>query len=247
MWTVKEQQVHEIFVRKYKESKKSSEKPIGKTIILYNVPPYAATKESLLNLFNPFGRVDNVMLETEDNNEHNTRYTISSKFFRKASAFKFLRACIVFKKSSSVDAVMSAGFTLPYRKEIDFDSGVSKWITINNKKSNVDIKEMQLEIDEYMRHYDKVKEALNQQTEDDGWTLVGRNGFKQHESVVHRLEEKVEYQKKKARKNLQQISGPYGFEARETKKQELIELSKKFEEDKFKLRIMRRNRKFKPY
>jgi len=220
-------------------------------LLVLNIPPYA-TKESLENVFNVAGDVEDITLIDDYTNEHKTKYNIPSKFFMDSVPFKFLIGFIVFKKSSSLDAIFSLSDLPPMTETL---TGIEKWMNEHNKKI-VNINDMQLEIEDYMKHFDKLVEAENNQDtpdaeDDDGWIQVGKKGtyagFKQSETVVHRLEEKLQSQRKKARKNLQQISGLYAFEARENKKQELTELRKKFEEDKSKLQAMRHNRKFKPY
>lgn len=247
---------HQIFIKKYRSEKKSSNKPVGKTIVVLNIPPYAS-KESLRNVFSAAGDVDNITLIDSYNNEHKTKYSIPSEFFHDAVPFKFLIGFIVFKKSSSVDAVFALN-KLPslcgQNEIVENFTGVDKWIAEHNKRI-VDPEIMQKEIEEYMKHYDKIKAAEesqdNTEVDEDGWIQVGKKGhyagFKQNESVVHRLEQKLENQRKKAKRNLQKITGLYAFENRENKKKELLELRKKFEEDKSKLEVMRQNRKFKPY
>lgn len=204
-----------------------------------------------MKVFNAVGDVENVTLIDEYSNEHKTKYNIPSKFFNDSIPFKFLIGFVVFKKSSSLDAIFSLNDLPPITEMI---TGIEKWTNEHNKKI-INVNDMQLEIEEYMKHFDKLVEADNNldntEADEDGWIQVGKkghySGFKQSETVVHRLEEKLQNQRKKAKKNLQQISGIYAFEARENKKQELVELRKKFEEDKSKLLAMKQNRKFKPY
>ncbi|CAG9807969.1 unnamed protein product [Chironomus riparius] len=243
-----EKDAHEIFLKKYRSEKKSSSKPSAKTLLVLNIPPYA-TKDSLLNVFKSVGDVENITLIDDYSNEHKTKYNVPSKFFNDTVPFKFLIGFIVFKKSSSLDAIFSLTELPPMAETL---TGIEKWTDEHNKKI-VNYNDMQLEIEEYMKHFDKLLEAEKNQdntdADEDGWIQVGKKsgGFKQSETVVHRLEEKMQNQRKKAKRNLQQISGIYAFEARENKKQELIELRKKFEDDKSKLQAMRQNRKFKPY
>ncbi|XP_070503657.1 ribosomal RNA-processing protein 7 homolog A isoform X2 [Chironomus tepperi] len=216
-----EKDAHQIFMKKYRSDKKSSNKPAGKTLLVLNIPPYV-TKESLMDVFNVIEDVDTITLIDDYSNEH---------------------------KTNSLDTILTLS-DLPPMNETP--AGIEKWTVEHNKKI-ININDMQSEIDEYMKHFDKIVDNNQDNTEadEDGWIQVGKKGhyagFKQSETVVHRLEEKLQYQRKKAKKNLQQISGIYAFEARENKKQELIELRKKFEEDKSKLQAMKQNRKFKPY
>lgn len=259
-----ESTAHSIYVKKYRSDKKSARKPIGKTLIALNIPPYADEK-SIARVFSKIGEVENVILIENFTNEHKTKYQIASEFFNDKLPFKFLIGFIIFKKSSSVDNLINLkNFSLPplSTKENPVLTGVDKWTAEHNSRF-IDPEEMQKEIDEYMSHYDKVKRAENENQnngdddeDEEGWTTVGKKGnfagFKQNEAVVHRLEQKIESQKKRAKdmlkKNFQRVSNTlYAFESREGKKQELIELRKKFQDDKAKLQAMRQNRKFKPY
>jgi ribosomal RNA-processing protein 7 len=225
------------------------DKPVGKTLTVLNIPPYA-TEESIEKVFSIAGQVEKVTLIDSYKNEQKTKYQVPSKFFNDQRPFKFQIAFVVFKKSESLDLILRCK-DLPSlnSKESPVLTGVAKWTEQYNKRT-VNIEEMQSEIDNYMKHYDKVKKAEEMQEDegdDDGWVTVGKKGnvasFKQKESVVSKLEKKLQDQRKKA-KNLTNF---YSFEHRETKKQQLMELRKKFEEDKLKMNSMRQNRKFKPY
>lgn len=239
---------HNIFIRKYRSEKKSIDKPIGKTLTVLNIPPYA-TEESITRVFSVAGLVQKATLIDSYKNEHQTKYQIESKFFNEQRPFKFQIGFVVFSKSESLDII----FRLDELPAINSEehpvlTGVAKWTDQYNKRS-VDPVEMQKEIDDYMKIYDKVKKAgdVQEEADDDGWITVGRKGqnagFKQKESVISKLEQKIKDQKKKT-KNLTNF---YSFELRESKKQQLIDLRRKFEEDKLKMNSMKQNRKFKPY
>lgn len=256
-----EKSSHSIYVKKYRSEKKSARKPIGKTIVALNIPPYANEK-SISNVFSIFGEVQNVILIDSFANEHKTKYELPSKYFKLKLPFKFLIAFVIFKKSSSVDILFNqkTDLTLPplSSDKEPLLTGVAKWTAEYNSRS-IDTEEMQKEIDEYMLHYDKIKRAeeINGEDEadDDGWVTVGKKGhyagFKQNETVVSKLEQKIEAQKKNAKQmlksNYKRASGIYSFQFKEGKKQELLELRKKFQDDKAKLQAVRTSRKFKPY
>jgi ribosomal RNA-processing protein 7 len=252
---------HQIFLKKYQSEKKSNLKPVGKTLLILNVPPYADDK-SLSRVFSEAssGEVERVILTDSYKNEHKSLYAIKSKYFQEKLPFKFLIAFIVFKKSSSLETILRVKY-LPALNDDEHQilTGIEKWKSEQNEKMSIDTTEMQQEINDYMKHYDKVKQASELQNantdDDDGWITVGskgnHSGFKQSESTIHKLEQKIENQKKKARqlsvKNYQKISTLYAFETRENKKQELFELRRKFQEDRKKINAMKQTRKFKPY
>lgn len=213
-----------------------------------NVPPYA-TESALIRIFSIAGQVENIIIV--DSYMDKTKYQVKSDYFNEAQPFKFMIAFVVYKKSESVDLMLRAKELPPLStEELPVLTGVAKW-TVQYNNRVVDTEKMQTEIDDYMKHYDKVKRAEDEQEgdADDGdgaWTTVGKNhknGFKQKESVISKLEQKMHQQKKKA-KNLTNF---YTFETRDTKKQQLMELRKKFEDDKMKMNSMRQKRTFKPY
>lgn len=240
---------HSIYIKKYRSEKKTSDKPVGKTLSVINIPPYA-NQESLNRVFSIAGQVENVLLIDCYKNEHRTKYQVKSEYFNQEIPFKFQIAFIVYKKSESLDLIFRLN-ELPSLSTAQHPvpTGIEKW-TAQYSKRSVNIDEMQKEIDEYMKHYDKIKEAEKTQEEgenDDGWVTVGKKGhnagFKQKESVINRLEQKIQNQKKKAKS----LTSFYTFEMRESKKQQLMELRKKFEDDKLKMNSMKQSRKFKPY
>lgn len=240
---------HTIYIKKFRSEKKSADKPVGKTLQVLNIPPYA-TEEAITRVFSIAGQVEKVKLIDSYDNEQKTKYEVKSEFFNEKRPFKFQIGFIVYKKSESLDLIIRSNELPPLNSE-DHPvlTGIAKWTDAYNKQT-VDRDQMQAEIDEYMKHYDKVKKAESTQedeADDEGWTTVGKKGhnagFKQKESVISKLEQKVQAQKKKA-KNLTNF---YSFELRESKKQQLVELRKKFDQDKLKMQSMKHNRKFKPY
>lgn len=240
-----ESSAHQIFIKKHRSEKKSSDKPAGKTLTVLNLPPYV-TEEALTRVFSIAGPVEKVTLIDSYKNADKSKYQIKSAFFEEKIPFKFLIGFIVFRKSESVDVIFRLKSLPPINtEEAPVLQGIAKWTAEYNKRT-VNIDDMQKDIDEYMKHYDKVKKLGDMQdvADDDGWVTVGKKeGFKQKESVVSKLEEKIQNQKKKAKS----MSGFYTFEMRESKKQQLIDLRSKFEQDKLKMQSLKLNRKFKPY
>lgn len=177
-------------------------------------------------------------------------YQVHSEYFNESLPFKFLIGFVIFKKTSAVDAVFRLQTLPPLSTQEDpVLTGVSKWTQEYNNANSIDTEAMQNEINLYMQHYDKVKDATktHQGDDDEGWVTVGKKGniqgFSQHENVIGKLEKKIETQRKKTK----DMKSFYSFEIRENKKRHIIELRKRFEEDRDKLNTMKQNRKFKPY
>lgn len=237
-------------MKKHRSEKISSDKPVGKTLVVLNIPPYAS-ESAIERVFSCAGQVEKVSLIDSYQNEQKTKYQVKSEIFNAPRPFKFQIGFVVFKKSESLNLILRLSELPPLStNEHPVLTGVAKYTEQYNKRL-VDKVEMQEEIDLYMKHYDKVKKAADMQVDDDededGWVTVGKKGnnagFKQKESVISKLEQKLQNQRKKA-KNLTNF---YSFELRESKKQQLMDLRRKFEDDKLKMNSMRQNRKFKPY
>lgn len=123
-------------------------------------------------------------------------------------------------------------------------SGLLKWIEDYKSRIRPE-EELQAEVDQYLAEFDAKNKETGDEEIDDDWTIVGKNGkqagFKQKESVVSKLEEKL----KKDREKLMPTF--YANQAREYKKQNLVKLKKKYAEDRTKIENIKKNRRFKPF
>lgn len=241
---------HQIFLKKYRSDKKSAARPVGKTLNVLNIPPFA-TEESIKNVFSIVGVVQSVKLIDSIENDGKDKYEVKTAFFKDRPATKFQIGFVVFKKSESLDLVFRLK-ELPALNSSDLPllTGVAKWTAEYNQRT-VDTEAMQAEIDLYLQHYDKVKKAEAEGVEDEedeeGWTTVTRtghnSGFKQKESVINKLEQKILDKKKQTKK----LTNFYTFEMRENKKQHFIDLKKKYQDDRFKMDSLKQTRRFKPF
>ncbi|XP_065532756.1 ribosomal RNA-processing protein 7 homolog A isoform X2 [Lathamus discolor] len=167
----------------------------------------------------------------------------------------FRVAYVVFKKPAGVQAAKALsqeGPLLISTESHPVKTGVRKWIT-NYAASIVDQEELKAEVDAYMQDYDKkieeeeAKAAKEEGVPDEeGWVKVTRRGRKpglpRTEAANLRLLEKEK--QKRARKELLNF---YAWQHRETKREHIAQLRKKFEEDKQRIALMRAQRKFRPY
>lgn len=235
-----------IMMKKYKSQNKSSDKPLGKTLQIQNIPPYA-TVDSIRRVFEVAGPIESVNLFDKWENENKFKYEVPSKYFAVPLPFTFKIGIIVYKKSSSLDTILKCK-QLPALSSDEHPvlTGVDKWIAEYNRTQKVDADEMMEEINEYMKHHDKVlaeEEQRQKGEDDDGWTIVpkkGQNsGFKQTPGTVSKLKEKMKKQKTG-------LKSFYTFELRESKKQELMNLKRKFDVDKERLNAMKKRKTFMP-
>ncbi|KAF3846784.1 hypothetical protein F7725_003862 [Dissostichus mawsoni] len=108
-------------------------------------------------------------------------------------------------------------------------------------------------VDSFMEGYDKRKkeeeekqkeEAEQQQEDEEGWVKVTRGTkARPHSEAANKKTLQKEIRKKK-RKELMNF---YTWQHRNTQKEHIAELRKKFEEDKQRIALLRAQRKFKPY
>ncbi|XP_023017073.1 ribosomal RNA-processing protein 7 homolog A [Leptinotarsa decemlineata] len=221
---------HDILIKEHSIRTKDESKPLGQTLFVLNVPPYA-TEAGLKNAFSPPGKITRVIIE-EIEQSHSNR-----------NGFK--KAFIVFNKREYLLKALCLKTLKPMSPtERPLKVGLEKWIEEYNS-SICDPEELQKRVTNYMKQYDK-KEIKSQKVEvvdDEGWTVVTKGGRKpgiaRKESVENKLVSKGS--KKKELKNF------YSFQIRESKMKNIATLRKNFEEAKSKVIQMKNARKFKPY
>lgn len=222
---------HHIFIKEHTEHKKDDGKPLGRTLFVLNIPPYA-TKDSLKHVFSVAGVVESVILCESEEHGFKTGY-------------------IIFTKTSSLSKALRLKELAPLSTdEHPVFIGLKKYIRDYNN-SIVDPVELQQEVNTFMAEYDKQQETEKQQAneqnvDEDGWTVVtkkGRNpGLSRKESVENKITQKL--QKIEKKKRLQNF---YTFQIRESKMNHIVKLREKFEEDKKRIEAFKRSRKFKPF
>ncbi|NXN10144.1 RRP7A protein, partial [Indicator maculatus] len=227
--------------------------PARRTLFVLNVPPYCS-RDSLVRLFSRCGHVQSVYIcDKPELGEKKDKST--SKFFNRKTVKGFHVAYVVFRKPAAVQAVKALaqeGPLLISTESHPVKTGISKWIA-SYAASVVDPEELKAEVDAYMQAYDKKiaeEEAKAAQEEgvpdEEGWVKVTRKGRKpglpRTEAASLRVLEKEK--RKRARKELLNF---YAWQHRETKREHIAQLRKKFEEDKQRIALMRAQRKFRPY
>ncbi|NXH20053.1 RRP7A protein, partial [Bucco capensis] len=227
--------------------------PPRRTLFVLNVPPYCSP-DSLSRLFSRCGEIQCVDI-CDKPGTGEKKEKVTSKFFNRKSVKGFQVAYVVFRKRSAVQAAKALsqeGPLLISTESHPVKTGISKWIA-NYAASVVDPEELKAEVDAYMQDYDKkiaeeeAKAAKEEGVPDEeGWVKVTRKGRKpglpRTEAANLRLLERE--RRKRARKELLNF---YAWQHRETKREHIAQLRKKFEEDKQRIALMRAQRKFRPY
>ncbi|KAF9169751.1 Ribosomal RNA-processing protein 7 [Mortierella sp. AD010] len=132
--------------------------------------------------------------------------------------------------------------------------GVAKWLN-DYHRMRPNHSALQTKVDDYMDKFERSEYEAQQAAlarlnvmDDDGFTLVTRAGNKGYntDGVIKVQAIKTEDVKniKPKKKELQDF---YRFQMREAKRDKLVELRRKFEEDKIKIEALKVNRRFKPY
>lgn len=242
---------HNIFIKEHAVRQITPEKPAGKTLFVLNIPPYI-TKQNLKDIFQSAGPVKSVLFA-----EKATQPTIPdplkpSPFFPQKELFKFKIAFIIFETSTALDNALELDKLPPVSTVSELITGVAKWKQQLIQKMPNNDEELQNDIDSYMSNYDaseekkaEIEKNLNG-TDSNGWVTVGKKGinagFEQKESVVNKLQAKIAEGKKK-----KELVNFYSFQIRESKMKKIINLRRKFDQDKQKIEDIKKTRRFKPF
>ncbi|KAJ7992636.1 hypothetical protein DPEC_G00280730 [Dallia pectoralis] len=248
---------HNIFVKEHRlRAEKTPQRPLDRTLFVLNIPPYCS-EGVIRGLFSQFGPIQSVELREKPGSfEHSTSKL--AKYFTPARKRVFRVGYIVFQKATSITAAKSHPHDVPLvvsTEQRPVRTGLKKWIH-QYKESIVQTDKMQEEVDAYMQAYDKrkneeanqqKKQAEEQQEDEEGWVKVtrGKSGAKArpHSEMANQKALQKESRKRK-RKELMNF---YTWQHRNTQKEHIAELRKKFEEDKQRIALLRAQRKFRPY
>ncbi|KAM4721165.1 ribosomal RNA-processing protein 7 homolog A [Rhinophrynus dorsalis] len=245
---------HYLYVKEHKVREDLDRtRPQNRTLFVINVPPYC-TEKALSQIFTSCCPVESVELQ-EKPGPSEKDHTAESNYFDCSTPKGFKVAYIVFKNPSGIQEFKSLKVQTPLvlsGKGHTIKTGIQKWIE-DYESSLTDAVALQAEIDDFMKEYDKrVAEEEEKAKEEegvpdeDGWVKVTRKGRRpglaRTEAASIRVTEKEK--KKRAQKELLNF---YAWQHRDSKREHLAELRKKFEEDKQKIALMRAQRKFRPY
>ncbi|XP_062989707.1 ribosomal RNA-processing protein 7 homolog A [Elgaria multicarinata webbii] len=250
----KRQSPHYLYVKEHKVREDTDpSRPQNCTLFVLNVPPYC-TEECLSKLFSRFCSVQSVeMCEKPRLGEKSE--APKSKFFNSKKPLGFQVAYVIFKSPAGVQAAKSFSAQEPLvisSSTHPLQTGIHKWID-RYATSIVDPAELKTEVDAFMLAYDQkvAKEEAKAEEEDgipdeEGWVKVTRKGRRpglpRTEAANLRALEREK--RKRARKELLNF---YAWQHRDTKREHIAQLRKKFEEDKQKIALMRAQRKFRPF
>ncbi|KAM3863578.1 ribosomal RNA-processing protein 7 homolog A [Diretmus argenteus] len=248
---------HKLCVKEHRvRSQKTSHRPEDRTLFVLNIPPYCS--EAVVKyLFSQFGAVQSVELRDHPGAFQHSGPQLS-KFFKPAEKQGFKVGYIVFQNPSGITAAKSHPHNIPLvvsTEQHPVKIGVQKWIQ-QYTESFIPPDKLQRTVDSFMQNYDtqkekeierQKKEAEEQQEDEEGWVKVtrGSKGTKArpHSEAANQRTLHKESRKKKRK----ELINFYTWQHRNTQKEHIAELRKKFEEDKQRIALLRAQRKFRPY
>ncbi|KAI4822315.1 hypothetical protein KUCAC02_007869 [Chaenocephalus aceratus] len=230
---------HKLYVKEHKvRSDRSSHRPMDRTLFVLNIPPYCS-EDVAKQMFSQFGSVQSVELMDHPGTSPEDSGPKLSKIFRPAAKQGFKVGYVVFENSSSIAAAKSHPHNVPLvvcTEKCLVKTGTQKWIQ-QYTESFIRTDNLQKIVDSFMEGYDKrKKEVRNLQL------IVSQSHLSNIEAANKKTLQAVI--RKNKRKELMNF---YTWQHRNTQKEHIAELRKKFEEDKQKIALLRVQRKFKPY
>ncbi|KAI9339384.1 ribosomal RNA-processing protein 7-domain-containing protein [Obelidium mucronatum] len=228
---------HSILFKPHDSAGASAEHPAAHTLFLCNLP-VDATRAHVLRLFRRCGAVARVDLSARRHTAH-VVFAGDDALLRCAEMRRRKRVWGADAAPDDADAAAAAPQPV----------GLEKWVAAF-VALHPPLAELQAAADSYMKQYDQMqaerqRELARRRAEpdEDGFILVGA-----HKQVKKAEDEAAAAAagEKKQKKKLERVDF-YRFQMRESKRNQLVELRNKFEEDKKRIEKLKATRKFKPY
>ncbi|XP_071107516.1 ribosomal RNA-processing protein 7 homolog A-like [Haliotis cracherodii] len=245
---------HCLYLKEHSVRENDSSHPRNRTLFVLNVPPYC-NEDCVKQLFTPCGKIVQVYLHDKPTSA--APPSGGSRYFPVGLTTPgFKVAYIVFKNALAVKHACKLSYETPLvlntpEKTVS-STGLHKWCR-QYAARRVDVKELQAEIEDYMAKFDTKQEEETQRLKDqegvadeEGWVTVTRVGKNKGTPRTEARKKHLTKRETKRRKE-KELLNFYAFQFKETKKDQIATLRKKFEEDKQKISVMKAARKFKPY
>uniref|UniRef100_A0A5S6QQ02 RRM domain-containing protein n=1 Tax=Trichuris muris TaxID=70415 RepID=A0A5S6QQ02_TRIMR len=215
--------------------------PTNRSVIVLNIPLYLQ-EEDVKNLFLRFGSVSEVSFPKE---------LKPSKAFPVTYGCRL--ACVTFDSAECAREV--------FRRDDDCrvvglsrPSGVEKWrqayvsLIREPEMSRAEADDVIQRFKELLKN-SKLRKTGTGEPDEDGWITVTRSQKRKvipkGKSYLEKLSAKEMDKRKRASK--QSETPFYRFQMRDSKKRQIEELQRKFEEDKKRIKLMMESRKFRPF
>ncbi|XP_061556619.1 ribosomal RNA-processing protein 7 homolog A [Phycodurus eques] len=248
---------HQLYVKEHKiRAEAKSHRPFDRTLFVLNIAPYCS-EDVVKELFSQFGSVESVELGDNPGSFYQSGPKLS-RLFKPAEKQGFKVGYIVFHSPSSITAAKSHPYSVPLvvcSTQRTVKTGVQKWIQ-QYKDSFVQPETLENVVDNFMKNFDTMKEkeeerlkqeAEQQKEDEEGWVKVTR-GQKGNKARPHsEAANQKALQKEMGKKKRKELVNFYSWQHKNTQKEHIAELRKKFEEDKQRIALLRAQRKFRPY
>ncbi|XP_072167637.1 ribosomal RNA-processing protein 7 homolog A-like [Diadema setosum] len=243
---------HLMYCKEHSVKESDDIKPSHRTLFVVNVPPYC-NKECMERLFGVCGPVESVGLQAKPGkDEDGTLEKIYPMKYTKG----FKVAYVVFKHASSLRKALKHHYASPFvlspEGESSVPTGYKKWCQEYAAMWSDPLK-LQKKVDDFMADFDKKKQEEEEQAkeeegvpDEDGWITVTKRSAKPVVARTERQQRRLQAREKRKRAE-KELMNFYTFQTRESKREHIAELRKKFEEDKQRISQMKAARKFKPY
>ena len=211
--------------------------PLTSTSRTLGWPPYVQ-KHHLSWLYSAFGVVQEVFMKRSPGPIRDVKELDVSK-----SGFKC--AYIIFSEEDGLRKAFQQG-SLEVNLETE-GVGMGKWC-MQYMNTRIAARQLKATADKYMQSFDqKVRERDErlcelQEPDEEGWVTVVPKGKKRLT-----VGEKSVSQRVRRKKKNKELLNFYSFQLRESRREQIAQLRKKFEEDKQKVLSMKTKRKFKPF
>ena len=245
---------HSLYCKLHKYHNEKQDLPNDRTLFVAGLPFYI-NRDSIADVFSSLGAISSLHLCSSPG----ASKVIATKAEKDpylslilTDIDNFLYAYVVFQNILSIELVRKLckqSKDSPLICEHVKQVGVSSWIK-EYIEERPDIKVLETQVKGFMTRFDARRQLEDSKTkkrknlpDEDGWiTVTGRNNRKIPKSKISKFKQKKVDRKK--RKN--ELLHFYKFQMREEKRDAVLQLQKKFDEDKKKLAAMKLNRKFKP-
>ncbi len=247
---------HYLFLQPHNVRDPCPEKPNLRTLLVSNVPQWAAVEGEIRRIFQSSGAIERVFLQSEPSPGP------PHQKGQNGAGFKY--AYVVFERPSSLRKALSqagspsSGTITPKILSKTAPVGLERWRAQYNESVTLDLEALSKELQRGVAELDRKREedrekALRQKDEeqlgeedDEGWVTVSRHTTRKPvggASQKAQAKIKAKEARKRKRKELENF---YKHQMKEKKIQRLNDLKEKFEKDKQRQLQMKIERKFKP-
>uniref|UniRef100_A0A672NEC9 Ribosomal RNA-processing protein 7 homolog A-like n=1 Tax=Sinocyclocheilus grahami TaxID=75366 RepID=A0A672NEC9_SINGR len=195
----------------------------------------------LTELFSRFGPVLSVELKERPGASESQKHSAVSRYFTDKHRQCFRVAYIVFKHASGVNAAKRHPENDPLIVSTA-ERRVRTGIHSECVCSSLIIHDLSCQEAERQS-----KEAEQQQEDEEGWVKVTKGSRSVKVRPHSETANERTLQKEKKKKERKELLNFYTWQHRNTQKEHIAELRKKFEEDKQRIAVLRAERKFRPY